>query len=220
MDLKKEKAGPEREKPSENVEKGWFCLDFRKLVSDGFAIIQETPVKLLIGIRGLCMIDVFVFEDLRHVAFLDFDLTRPAALDSAFASPLIGLPFNALVRRTVGRPIIPFDDLRTKHHVGFFLDRKFRNRGAKGMWNLDELMMAIALELVFEQGRQMFVVKPTDDKLKYYRRKYDAIVLSSTGIDRYVGIEIEHAREFMTHVRHEFDENGRVRRLCAKYFSD
>ena len=220
MDMEKEKTSPEAGKLSEGVEDGWLCLDFRKLVGDGFAIVEETTVKMLIGIRGMCMIDVFTFDDLTHVAFLDFDLTRPAALDSAFASPLIGLPFNALVRRTIGRQVIPFDDLRGHHHVGFFVERGFRNKGEQGVWNLDELMMAVALELAFEQGRQMFVIKPTDDKLEYYRRKYDAKVLSSTGIDRFVGVDIEHARNFMAHVRQDFGENERVRRLCVKYVAD
>ena len=220
MDMVTVMTSPERGKLSESVEDGWLCLDFRKLVGDGFAIVEETPVKLLIAIRGMCMIDVFTFDDLKHVAFLDFDLARPAALDSAFASPFIGLPFNALVRRTIGRQIIPFDDLRGGHHVGFFVESEFRNKGEQGFWNLDELMMAVALELAFEQGRQTFVVKPTDDKLEYYRRKYDAKVLSSTGIDRFVGIDIEHARDFMAHMRHDFDENGRVRRLCVKYAED
>jgi hypothetical protein len=98
----------------------WVCLDFLKLVNDGFAICRDFPVKVLITIRGMCMVDVFDMNDFQHAAFLDFDLSRPAALDSAFVSPFIGLPFNAIVHRTLGRTLTPFDDLR-KNTMWVFL---------------------------------------------------------------------------------------------------
>ncbi len=201
--------------------KNWYRLNFREFLHKGFAVCYKTKESLLISVRGMCMIDVFVFEDLRHIAFLDFDLARPAFLDSAFASPVIGLPFSPLVHRTIGRTIAPFKDLRLEHHVGFFIRRAYRNKGRKGFWNLDELMMAIALELAFEQKKEVFVVKPTDDKLKYYRRKYDAQILSSSGgIDRYVGIDIKAARMFMEHVRYDFGDDEKVSGIWAKCDGD
>ncbi len=201
--------------------KNWYCLKFREFLQKGFDVCDKTKENLLISVRGMCMIDVFTFDDLRHIAFLDFDLSRPAALDSAFASPLIGLPFGPLLHRTIGRTIAPFKDLRQEHHVGFFIGRAYRNKGGKGFWNLDELMMAIALELAFEQKKEVFVIRPTDDKLKYYRRKFDAQSLSSSGgIDRFVGINIKAARTFMKHVRYDFGDDGRVVGIWTKCDGD
>jgi hypothetical protein len=197
----------------------WFCLDFLKLVNDGFAICPDFPVKMLITIRGMCMVDVFDMNDFQHAAFLDFDLSRPAALDSAFASPFIGLPFNAIVHRSLGRTLTPFDDLRKQHHVGFFVSPDYRNRGAKSLWNLDELMMAIALEAAFFLGRRLFTIKPTADKLAYYKKKYGARVLTTNENDKIVGIDIENARQYMRHIQHKVTE-GRVSDICVKFTPD
>jgi hypothetical protein len=204
---------------SDKNQQDWFCLDFLKLVNDGFAICPDFSVKLLITIRGMCMVDVFDMNEFQHVAFLDFDLSRPAALDSAFASPFIGLPFNAIVHRTLGRTLTPFDDLRKNHHVGFFVSPAYRNRGAKGLWNLDELMVAIALEAVFVLGRRLFTIKPTADKLAYYRKKYGARVLTTKENDKIIGIDIENARQYMRHIEHKMNE-GRVSNICVKFRPD
>ncbi len=197
----------------------WVCLDFLKIVSDGFAICRDFPVEVLITIRGMCMVDVFDMNDFKHVAFLDFDLSRPAALDSAFVSPFIGLPFNSIVHRTLGRTLTPFDDLRKQHHVGFFVSPDYRNRGAKSLWNLDELMMAIALEAAFVLSRRLFTIKPTADKLAYYRKKYGARVLTTSENDKIIGIDIENARHYMRHILHKLNE-GRVSDICVKYTPD
>ena len=197
----------------------WFCLDFLKLLNDGFTICQNLPVNMLITIRGMCMVDLFDMNDFQHVAFLDFDLSRPAALDSAFVSPLIGLPFNAIVHRSLGRTLTPFDDIRKNHHVGFFVSPDYRNRGSKGLWNLDELMMAIALETAFALGKHLFTIKPTADKLAYYRRKYGARVLTTNETDKIVGIDIETARQYMRHIKHKLN-GSRVSHICVKYTPD
>lgn len=197
----------------------WFCLDFLKLLNDGFAICPNLPVNVLITIRGMCMVDVFDMSDFQHAAFLDFDLSRPAALDSAFESPFIGLPFNAAVHRNLGRTLTPFEDLRQSHHVGFFVLPDYRNRGQKNLWNLDELMMAIALETAFVMGKHMFTIKPTADKLAYYRNKYGAKVLVTNSTDKLIGIDIESARRFMQHIDYKFKE-GRVCEICVKSTAD
>lgn len=197
----------------------WFCFDFLKLLGDGFVICQNLPVNLLITIRGMCMIDVFDMKDFQHVAFLDFDLSRPAALDSSFESPFIGLPFNAMIHRSLGRTLTPFDDLRKNHHVGFFVLPDYRNQGPKGLWNLDELMVAIALETAFVSGHRLLTIKPTADKLAYYRKKYGAKVLITNDTCKIIGIDIESARQYMRHIDYKF--NGeRVCTICVKCTSD
>jgi hypothetical protein len=200
-------------------QQNWFCLDFLKLLSDGFAICRNLPVNILITIRGMCMIDLFDMNDFQHVAFLDFDLSRPAALDSAFVSPFIGLPFNAIVHRSLGRTLTPFDDLRKNHHVGFFVSPDYRNRGTKDLWNLDELMMAIALETAYVLGQRLFTIKPTADKLAYYRKKYGARVLTTNETDKIIGIDIETARRYMRHIEYKLNE-GRVSAICVKCMPD
>jgi hypothetical protein len=206
-------------KISDGNTQDWFCLDFLKLLNDGFAICRNLPVKVLITIRGMCMVDVFDMNDFQHVAFLDFDLSRPVVLDSAFVSPFIGLPFNAIVHRSLGRTLTPFDDLRKKHHVGFFVSPAYRNRGNKDLWNLDELMMAIALEAAFVLGQRLFTIKPTADKLAYYRKKYGARVLTTNESDKIIGIDIENARHYMRHIEQKLNEN-RVSDICVKFTPD
>ncbi len=200
---------------SSRIDPDWFCFDFLKLLDDGFVICEKLPVKLLITVRGMCMIDVFDLENFQHAAFLDFDFSRTAALDSAFVSPFIGLPFNAMVHRTLGRNLTPFNDLRQSHHVGFFVSPEYRNCGLKGVWNLDELMMAVALELAFVLGHRLFTIKPTADKLAYYRKKYGAKVLMTDEKDKIIGIDIESGRQFMKHVEYVTDED-RITDICVK----
>lgn len=206
-------------KKSDENQGDWFCFDFTSFMNDGFAVCGSLPVKLLLTIRGMCMIDVFDMNDFSHSAFLDFDLSRPAALDSAFVSPFIGLPFNAAVHRNLGRTLAPFDDLRKNHHVGFYVSPEYRNRGSKGLWNLDELMMAIALEAAFALGKPLFTIKPTADKLAYYWKKYGARVLTTNTIEKIVGIDIKSARQYMLHIKHKLD-GDRVSHICVKYMPD
>jgi hypothetical protein len=204
---------------SDENPKDWFCLDFLKLLNNGFIICHKLPVDVLITIRGMCMIDIFDMNDFQHAAFLDFDLSRPAALDSAFVSPFIGLPFNAMVHRTLGRTLTPFDDLRSNHHVGFFVSPDYRNRGAKGLWNLDELMMAIALETAFVLGHRLFTIKPTADKLEYYRKKFGARILTTTESYKMIGIDIETVRPYMRHIEYKIKEN-QISWICVKCSPD
>lgn len=197
----------------------WFCFDFLKLLNDGFVVREKMPVRLLVTIRGMCMVDVFDMENLQHVAFLDFDLSRAAALDSAFVSPFIGLPFNAMVRRTLGRRLTPFNDLRKSHHVGFFVSPDYRNQGFKCLWNLDEMMMAIALEMAFVLGHRHFTIKPTADKLAYYRKKYGATVLVTQENNKIIGLDIESTRQYMKHI-HYISNDDLITRICVNCAPD
>jgi hypothetical protein len=203
------------QKDGNKSDQNWFCFDFLKLLNDGFVVCEKMPVSLLVTIRGMCMVDVFDLESFQHAAFLDFDFSRPAALDSAFESPFIGLPFNAMIHRTLGRTLTPFDDLRKSHHVGFFISPEYRNQGLKNLWNLDELMMAVALEAAFVQGHRLFTIKPTADKLAYYRKKYDAKVLVTNEKDKIIGIDIESARKYMKHVKYA-STGSRIACICVK----
>ena len=147
------------------------------------------------------MIDVFDERDWRHVAFLDFDLQREIHLDSAFGSPYIGLPFSADLKQEKGVSLNRFDDLRGHHRYGFFVEEAFRNGGTEGVWNLDELMMAIALEYADAEGLSWFRIKPTGDTAPYYRRKYGAMHLPTTGADRIASIGLGPKRRILPHVR-------------------
>jgi hypothetical protein len=157
------------------------------------------------------MIDVFDCHDWRHIAFLDFDLQREIHLDSAFGSPLIGLPFSADLGRTMGVSLRPFDDLRQHHHYGFFVQSDYRNQGRKGVWNLDELMMAIALTYAEAHHLQWFHIKPTGDTAGYYRRKYGATRLPTTTADNISSIRLGPGRKPLPHI-HPIRHAG-----CTRY---
>jgi GNAT superfamily N-acetyltransferase len=147
------------------------------------------------------MIDVFDSRDWRHIAFLDFDLQREIHLDSAFGSPVIGLPFSADLGRTMGVSLHRFDDLRQHHHYGFFVHPDYRNKGREGVWNLDELMMAVALAYAEDQKAPWFRIKPTGDTAPYYRRKYGAMHLPTTNADKISSIRLGCYRQPLPHVR-------------------
>jgi hypothetical protein len=80
-------------------------------------------------------------------------------------------------------------------------------------------MMAIALEAAFVLGRRLFTIKPTADKLAYYRKKYGARVLTTNETDKIIGIDIETARQYMRHIEYKLNE-GRVSDICVKCTPD
>jgi hypothetical protein len=166
----------------------------------------------MVTMRANAMIDVFDCIDWRQVAFLDFDLQRKIHLDSAFGSPLIGLPFAAALRQCEGVALEGLNDLRRRHHYGFFVQRDYRNKESRGVWNLDELMMAAALAYAENAGRQWFHVKPTGDTAPYYRRKYAAVRQPTSDAETVLSIPLGKARKSLPHVRRS-GAAGRIRQL-------
>lgn len=177
-----------------------FRFGFARLHEKGLACFRTGRTHLVVTFRGTGMIDVFDRRDWRHIAFLDFDLQREIHLDSAFGSPLIGLPFSADLGRTMGVSLHRFDDLRQHHHYGFFVHPDYRNKGRKGVWNLDELMMAIVLAYAEAHHLQWFHIKPTGDTTAYYRRKYGATRLPTTAADKISSIQLGPGRQPLPHV--------------------
>ena len=178
-------------------------------MAEGFAIYQTASVKLLITIRGCCLIDVFDLEACLHVAYLDFDMQRDVILAHAFGSPVIGLPFTAQMRQAFGKIVLPFENLRSGHDVGLFVKKPYRNKGAKGIWNLDEILMAVAMTTVFEHGMPVFTVKPTGDRARYYRRKFGAKTWPTTASETIVAIDLKAGMPKLQHI--EFVEiNGQT----------
>ena len=152
-----------------------FRFEYARLAEKGFAELAGPSIDLMVTLRGTGMLDVFDRTGWRHAAFLDFDLQRAIHLDTAFGSPFIGLPFTAGLRQTCGIALEGFADLRRRHHYGFFIHPAYRNKGLKHVWNLDELMMAVALSHAENSGLLWFTVRPTGDTTPYYIRKYAAV---------------------------------------------
>ena len=147
------------------------------------------------------MIDVFDLETLKQIAYLDFDPSQPTMLASAFRSPLIGLPFSVQFRKRFEAHLLPLKDLRCEHEVGFLVDIEYRNKGRKEIWNLDELMMAIAFETAFEHNIQNFTIKPTGDTTRYYRKKFDARTGHPAGSDLIMTVNLKTVRKTLQHIR-------------------
>ena len=158
-------------------------------------------VRLAFSMRGYCMVDVFDLDSSQHVAYLDFDLMGDIFLAYAFGSPVIGLPFSNRFRKYFGKSIFPFKELRIRHDVGLYIEKKYRNNGEKGIWNLDEIMMAIAMETVFEHGIDVFTIKPTGDRARYYRKKFGAETLPTTGSDGILTIDLKAVRDNLKHIK-------------------
>lgn len=178
-----------------------FRFDYTCLLEKGIACFMTGETELLVAFRGTGLIDVFDRSNWRHVAFLDFDIQREIHLNAAFGSPLIGLPFSADLGRTMGVSLRCFDDLRRHHHYGFFVESAFRNKGRKGIWNLDELMLAIVLVYAEDNHLPWFHIKPTGDTAPYYRRKYGATHLPTTASERISSIRLGPGRKPLPHVR-------------------
>jgi hypothetical protein len=191
----------------------WHTFNFKELKRNGFSVYSTASVDLVFTLRGNCMIDVFDLETLKQIAYLDFDLSRSTMLASAFRSPLIGLPFSAQFRKRFETHLLPLKDLRSEHEVGFLVDIEYRNKGRKEIWNLDELMMAIAFETAFENNIQDFTIKPTGDTARYYRKKFDARAGHPSRSDLIMTVHLKTVRKTMRHIR-MIEKNGKT--VCFK----
>ncbi|MGD9333465.1 MAG: hypothetical protein PVJ50_00615 [Desulfobacterales bacterium] len=176
-------------------------LNYQELRDVGFAVFKTNSVNLIFTLRDSYMVDVFDLDSSAHVAYLDFDIKKKIMLGDAFGSPEIGLPFTNQFRKTFGKDILPFNDLRCRHHVGFFVERTYRNKGKKCLWNMDEVLMAIALEITFEEGVERFTVKPTGDRSRYYRNKFYARTHPTTESDVILEIKLRQVRKKLTHIQ-------------------
>ncbi len=181
-------------------------LNFQELSRRGCAGFKTHSANLVFTLRGGCMIDVFDIDTFAHVAYLDFDITQKIILGHAFGSPVIGLPFSNPFRQTFGKDLLPFIDLRSDHDVGLFVAEPYRNKGEKRFWNLDVILMTIAMETAFERGVEIFTVKPTGDRARYYRRKFYARTYPTTASDVLLGIDLKSVRHQLKCI--ELQESG------------
>ena len=188
-----------------NYHSSRHILNYRELREAGWAVLKTDSMSLVFTLRDSYMIDVFDLDSSAHVAYLDFDIRKKIMLGDAFGSPAIGLPFTNQFRKTFGKDIFPFKELRSHHMVGFFVEREYRNKGKKGLWNMDEVLMAIALEIAFEERVEMFIIKPTGDRSRYYRKKFYARMHPTTESDVILGINLRQVRKRLKHI--ELDEN-------------
>ena len=179
----------------------WHLFNYRDLKQAGFSVYSTASADLVFTLRGNSLIDVFDINTLRQIAYLDFDTSKSIMLGSAFRSPLIGLPFSTSFRKRFETLLLPLKDLRSKHEVGFFVDIDYRNKGKKEVWNLDELMMAIAFETAFEHRIQDFTIKPTGDTAPYYRKKFNAKICRQPRSDLTMTVHLRTVRKTLRHIR-------------------
>ena len=179
----------------------WHTFSYRDLKQAGFSVYSTVSNDLVFTLRGNCLIDVFDMNALKQIAYLDFDTSKPIMLGSAFRSPLIGLPFSTLFRKRFETDLLPLKDLRSKHEVGFFVDIDYRNKGEKKIWNLDEIMLAIAFETAFENKIQNFTIKPTGDTAPYYRKKFNAKICRQIKSGLTMTVHLETVRKTLKHIR-------------------
>ena len=179
----------------------WHTFSYRDLKQAGCSVYSTVSVDLVFTLRGNCLLDVFDINTLKQIAYLDFDTSKSIMLGSAFRSPLIGLPFSTLFRKRFETLLLPLKDLRSKHEVGFFVDIDYRNKGKKEIWNLDEIMMAIAFETAFEHKIQDFTIKPTGETAPYYRKKYHAKICRQPRNDLTMTVHLKTVRKNLRHLR-------------------
>ena len=193
-----------------------YFLSYRELRETGWAVLKTDSMSLVFTLRDSYMIDVFDLDSSAHVAYLDFDIKKRIMLGDAFGSPEIGLPFTNQFRKTFGKDIFPFKELRSHHIVGFFVERAYRNKGEKRLWNVDEVLMAIALEIAFEEGVEMFIIKPTGDRSRYYRNKFYARIHPTTESDIILGINLRQNRKKLKHIElHEIKGKAHLFRVIC-----
>ena len=179
----------------------WHVFNYRDLRQAGFAVHSTASVDLVFTLRGNCLIDVFDLNTLKQIAYLDFDTSISIMLGSSFRSPLIGLPFSTSFRKRFETDLLPLKDLRLKHEVGFFVDIDYRNKGKKEVWNLDEMMMAIAFETAFESDIRDFTIKPTGETAPYYRKKFHAQICRQSRGDLTMTVHLKTVRRTLQHIR-------------------
>jgi hypothetical protein len=179
----------------------WYTFSYWHLKQEGFTVYSTGSVDLVFTLRGNCLIDVFDQRSLKQIAYLDFDTSKSIMLESAFRSPLIGLPFSTFFRKRFETDLLPLKDLRSKHEVGFFVDNGYRNKGGKKIWNLDEIMLAIAFETAFESKILKFTIKPTGDTAPYYRKKFNATICRQIKRGLTMTVHLETVRKTLKHIR-------------------
>ena len=182
-------------------ETSYHIFNYFGLRKEGYAVYSTVSNDLVFTLRGNCLIDVFDMNTLKQIAYLDFDTSKSIMLGSAFRSPLIGLPFSTSFRKYFETDLLPLKDLRSKHEVGFFVDIDYRNKGKKEIWNLDEIMMAIAFEIAFEGKIQDFTIKPTGDTAPYYRKKFNANICRQSRSDLTMTVHLKTVRKTLQHIR-------------------
>ena len=197
----------------------WLLFNYGDLEQVGYALHSTVLVDLVFTLRGKCLIDVFDLNSLKQIAYLDFDLSKAIMLGSAFRSPLIGLPFSTLFRKRFETDLLPLKDLRSKHEVGFFVDIDYRNKGKKEIWNLDEIMMAIAFETAFEDKVQDFTIKPTGDTAPYYRKKFNAKICRQSNSELTMIVHLKTVRKTLQHIR-MIEKEGKTVFFKVKSVSD
>ena len=179
----------------------WYTFSYWHLKQEGFTVYSTESVDLVLTLRGNCLIDVFDLNSSKQIAYLDFDTSKSIILESAFRSPLIGLPFSTFFRKRFETDLLPLKDLRPNHEVGFFVDIDYRNKGEKKIWNLDEIMMAIAFETAFEDKIKDFTIKPTGDTAPYYRKKFHAKICHQQRRDLTMTVHLKTVRKTLQHIR-------------------
>jgi len=166
----------------------------------GFAVFKTDSANLVFTLRDCYMVDAFDLDSSAHVAYLDFDIKKQIMLGYSFGSPVIGLPFTNQFRKAFGKDILLFNDLRSHHNVGFFVEKAYRNKGKKRLWNMDEVSMAIAIEIAFEEGIEIFTIKPTGDRSRYYCKKFYAEIHPTTESDVILEINLRRVRKKLKHI--------------------
>lgn len=166
----------------------------------GFAVFKTDSANLVFTLRDCYMVDAFDLDSSAHVAYLDFDIKKQIMLGYSFGSPVIGLPFTNQFRKAFGKDILPFNDLRSHHNVGFFVEKAYRNKGKKRLWNMDEVLMAIAIEIAFEEGIEIFTIKPIGDRSRYYCKKFYAEIHPATESDVILEINLRRVRKKLKHI--------------------
>lgn len=197
----------------------WHTFNYRDLRQVGFSVYSIASVDLVFTLRGNCLIDVFDINTSKQIAYLDFDTSKSIMLESAFRSPLIGLPFSTSFRKCFETDLLPLQDLRSNHEMGFFVDIDYRNKGKKEIWNLDEMMMAIAFETAFEDKVQDFTIKPTGEKAPYYRKKFNAKICRQSRSDLTMTVHLKTARKKLQHIR-MIKKEGKTALFRVKSVSD
>ena len=197
----------------------YHIFNYFGLRKEGYTVYSAVSADLVFTLRGNCLIDVFDMNTLKQIAYLDFDTSKPIMLGSAFRSPLIGLPFSTSFRKCFETDLLPLKDLRSKHEVGFFVDIDYRNKGKKELWNLDEVMMAIAFETAFEDNVQDFIIKPTGDTAPYYRKKFNAKICRQSKSDLTMTVHLKTTRKGLKHVR-LIEKAGKTLSFRVKSVSD
>ena len=179
----------------------WQPFEFRQLLREGGTEFTPPGHRLLITLRGNCMLDVFSCHEKIPIAYLDFDLEGPITVSSVIKSPLVGLPSPNAMRHRYPRLVAKNNQLRQYHHYGFYIVPEYRNKGLQQVWNLDELLMAVLVEMAFESKRARITIKPTDNRSRYYRGKFGAVPLPTSTSSNILSMVPAMTRNRLNHIR-------------------